>query len=44
SDWPEEDRVAFRKGVFAFRRDFHRVRAAFLPNKAYGDVVEYFYR
>eukprot|EP00903_Cladosiphon_okamuranus_P007699 g7461.t1 len=44
SDWPEEDRAAFRKGVFAFRRDFHRVRAAFLPHKAYGDVVEYFYR
>lgn len=44
SDWPEEDRAAFRKGIFAFRRDFHRVRAAFLPHKAYGDVVEYFYR
>lgn len=44
SDWPEEDRAAFRKGVFAFRRDFHRVRAAFLPHKPYGDVVEYFYR
>lgn len=44
SDWPEEDRAAFRKGIFAFRRDFHRVRAAFLPHKPYGDVVEYFYR
>lgn len=44
SDWPEEDRAAFRRGIFAFRRDFHRVRAAFLPHKVYGDVVEYFYR
>eukprot|EP00752_Nemacystus_decipiens_P012045 g10679.t1 len=44
SDWSDEDRAAFRKGIFAFRRDFHRVRAAFLPHKAYGDVVEYFYR
>lgn len=44
SDWPEEDRAAFREGIFAFRRDFHRVRAAFLPHKVYGDVVEYFYR
>ena len=24
SDWPEEDREAFRKGVHAFRRDFKR--------------------
>lgn len=44
SDWSEEDREAFRKGVFAFRRDFHRVRARFLPQKEYGDVVDYFYR
>ncbi|CAN0448855.1 unnamed protein product [Ectocarpus fasciculatus] len=44
SDWLEEDRAAFRRGIFAFRRDFHRVRAAFLPHKVYGDVVEYFYR
>lgn len=44
SDWPEKDRAAFRRGVFAFRRDFHRIRAAFLPRKEHGDVVEYFYR
>ena len=44
TDWHEEDRAAFRRGIFAFRRDFHRVRAAFLPHKKYGDVVEYFYR
>lgn len=44
SDWPEEDRAAFRKGIFAFRRDFQRVRARFLPHKTHGDIVEYFYR
>lgn len=44
SDWPEKDRVAFRKGIYAFRRDFHRIRAAFLPHKQHGDVVDYFYR
>ncbi|CAM9883875.1 unnamed protein product [Laminaria digitata] len=43
TDWNDEDRAAFRRGIFAFRRDFHRVRAMFLPHRKYGDVVEYFY-
>lgn len=44
TDWTAGDRASFRRGIFAFRRDFHRVRAAFLPHMKYGDVVEYFYR
>lgn len=44
TDWPEEDRASFQKGMYAFRRDFHRVRAKFLPHRGYGDVVDYFYR
>lgn len=44
TDWPVKDRDAFRRGVFAFRRDFHRIRAKFLPEKSHCDVVEYFYR
>lgn len=44
TDWTAEDRDSFRRGVYAFRRDFHRIRAKFLPSKTHGDVVEYFYR
>lgn len=44
TDWPASDREKFRTGVYAFRRDFHRIRAKFLPHKSHGDVVDYFYR
>lgn len=43
TDWPQEDRRAFRKGVYAFRRHFHSIRATYLPHRAHGDIVEYFY-
>ncbi|CAN0434745.1 unnamed protein product, partial [Discosporangium mesarthrocarpum] len=34
----------FRKGIYAFRRDFSRIRAHYLPHKTHKDIVAYFYR
>lgn len=44
SDWPAEDTEAFRKGVYAFRRDFGRIRTAYLPHRAHAELVDFFYR
>lgn len=44
TDWTPADQDSFRRGVYAFRRNFQRIRAKFLPTKTHGDVVEYFYR
>ena len=44
SDWPEQDKESFRKGVYAFRRDFGRIRESFLPHRGHAELVEFFYR
>ena len=43
-DWPDEDRDAFRKGIYAFRRDFKRLQASYLPHRTHEEIVNYFYR
>ena len=44
SDWPEQDKESFRKGVYAFRRDFGRIRGSFLPHRGHAEIVDFFYR
>lgn len=44
SDWSDEDRAAFRKGIYEYRRNFSRIREHYLPHRTYGEIVSFFYR
>lgn len=44
SDWSDEDRAAFRKGIYEYRRNFARIREHYLPHRTYGEIVSFFYR
>lgn len=44
TDWSAAERAAFQEGIYAFRRNFERIRRKYLPHRTYQELVEYFYR